>query len=77
MPVHPHHLLLKTQKQNQQHLKRVRRRKKTIRRLFYFLGIVLRQAMGLDPSEAYPAWIQHKLDSLGKGYQVVNAGLKW
>ncbi len=31
--------------------------------------------MGLDPEEAFPAFIQEKIDSLGYPYTVVNAGL--
>ncbi len=45
--------------------------KKTI----LFFGNSLTAGYGLDPSEAYPALIQEKIDSLGLNYQVVNAGL--
>jgi acyl-CoA thioesterase-1 len=40
-----------------------------------FFGDSLTAGLGLDTSEAYPALIQEKLDSLGYDYQVVNAGL--
>lgn len=40
-----------------------------------FFGNSLTAGMGLDPAEAFPAFIQQKLDSLGYGYTVVNAGL--
>ncbi|NJW52489.1 arylesterase [Salinimicrobium oceani] len=45
--------------------------KKTI----LFFGDSLTAAMGLDPSEGYPAEIQEKIDSMGLNYEVVNAGL--
>lgn len=40
-----------------------------------FFGDSLTAAMGLDPSEGFPAEIQEKIDSLGLNYEVVNAGL--
>jgi acyl-CoA thioesterase-1 len=40
-----------------------------------FLGTSLTAGLGLDPDQAYPALIQHKVDSLGLHYQVVNAGV--
>lgn len=40
-----------------------------------FFGNSLTAGYGLDPSEAFPALIQKKLDSLGYNYKVVNAGL--
>lgn len=40
-----------------------------------FFGDSLTAAMGLDPSEGYPAEIQDMIDSLGLNYEVVNAGL--
>ena len=40
-----------------------------------FFGNSITAGYGLDPSESYPAWVQKKLDSLNKNYQVVNAGL--
>ncbi len=40
-----------------------------------FFGDSLTAGLGLDPNQAFPALIQQQLDSLGYGYQVVNAGL--
>lgn len=40
-----------------------------------FFGTSLTAGYGLDPSQAYPAIIQEKIDSLGLNYKVVNAGL--
>jgi len=40
-----------------------------------FFGTSLTAGMGLDPSEAYPALIQHKIDSLKLPYKVINGGL--
>ena len=40
-----------------------------------FFGNSLTAGYGLDPSDAYPALIQKKLDSLGYDYRVINAGL--
>lgn len=40
-----------------------------------FFGNSLTAGMGLDPEDAFPAFIQSKLDSLGYSYTVVNAGL--
>lgn len=39
-----------------------------------FFGNSLTAGYGLDPSEAFPALIQEKIDSLGLPYKVVNAG---
>ncbi|MDE3184308.1 MAG: arylesterase [Bacteroidota bacterium] len=61
--------------QNQQVLKdttvSVSVKKKTI----LFFGNSLTAGYGVDPSEAYPALIQDKIDSLGLNYKVVNAGV--
>lgn len=46
-------------------------KKKTI--IFY--GNSLTAGYGLSPSQAFPAIIQQKIDSLGLPYQVVNAGV--
>ncbi len=46
-------------------------KKKTI--IFY--GNSLTAGYGLSPSQAFPAIIQKKIDSLGLSYQVVNAGV--
>lgn len=40
-----------------------------------FLGTSLTAGLGLDPSLAYPALIQQKIDSAGLGYAVINAGV--
>lgn len=40
-----------------------------------FFGNSLTAGMGLEPSEAFPALIQNRLDSLGYTYEVINAGL--
>ena len=46
-------------------------KKKTI----VFFGNSLTAGYGLSPSEAFPALIQKKIDSLGLPYQVINAGV--
>lgn len=40
-----------------------------------FFGNSLTAGLGLDTTEAYPALIQNRIDSLGYDYEVVNAGL--
>ncbi|WBL27028.1 arylesterase [Zunongwangia sp. HGR-M22] len=40
-----------------------------------FFGTSLTAGLGLDTTEAYPALIQKKIDSMGMDYSVVNAGL--
>ena len=40
-----------------------------------FLGTSLTAGLGVDPSEAYPALLQHKIDSTGLGFVAVNAGV--
>ncbi len=39
------------------------------------LGTSLTAGYGLDPDEAYPAFLQAKIDSARLGYEVVNAGV--
>ena len=46
-------------------------KKKTI----VFFGNSLTAGYGLSPSEAFPAIIQNKIDSLGLPYKVINAGV--
>ena len=46
-------------------------KKKTI----VFYGNSLTAGYGLSPSQAFPALIQKKIDSLGLSYQVINAGV--
>lgn len=48
--------------------------KKRTRRLVFF-GNSLTAGYGLDPSEAFPALIQRRVDSLGLDYESVNAGV--
>jgi acyl-CoA thioesterase-1 len=48
---------------------------KEIRKNILFFGNSLTAGFGVDPSEAFPALIQVKLDSLNLPYQVINAGL--
>ncbi len=40
-----------------------------------FLGTSLTAGLGLDPSQAYPALLQHKIDSAGLRFEAVNAGV--
>jgi acyl-CoA thioesterase-1 len=40
-----------------------------------FFGNSLTAGYGVEPSQAFPALIQHKLDSLQLPYQVINAGV--
>ncbi len=39
------------------------------------VGTSLTAGLGLDPSEAYPALLQQKIDAAGLRYRVVNAGV--
>ena len=45
------------------------------RPVILFVGTSLTAGYGLDPSEAFPALIQEKLDAVGLRYRVVNAGV--
>ncbi|RYG29870.1 MAG: arylesterase, partial [Chitinophagaceae bacterium] len=47
----------------------------TEKKTIVFFGNSLTAGYGLSPSQAFPALIQKKLDSLGLAYQVVNAGV--
>lgn len=40
-----------------------------------FVGTSLTAGFGLDPSEAFPALVQHRIDAAGLRYRVVNAGV--
>src|SRR4051795_9457735 len=40
-----------------------------------FFGNSLTAGYGLDPTQAFPAQIQNRIDSLGLAYKVVNAGV--
>jgi acyl-CoA thioesterase I len=48
---------------------------KESRKNIVFFGNSLTAGFGVDPSEAFPALIQARLDSLKLPYQVINAGL--
>jgi acyl-CoA thioesterase-1 len=45
------------------------------RPVILFVGTSLTAGYGLDPSEAFPALIQERLDAAGLDYRVVNAGV--
>ena len=45
------------------------------RKAILFFGNSLTAGLGLDKSESFPSLIQDRIDSLGLGYQVINAGL--
>jgi len=47
----------------------------TRKKIIVFFGNSLTAGYGLSPTEAFPALIQHKIDSLNLPYKVVNAGL--
>jgi acyl-CoA thioesterase-1 len=47
----------------------------SISKFIIFFGNSLTAGYGLEPSEAFPAFIQQKIDSLNLPYKVVNAGL--
>ena len=47
----------------------------TVKQNILFFGTSLTAGLGLDPSEAYPALIQNRIDSLKLPYKVINAGL--
>lgn len=44
------------------------------RRRVVMMGTSLTAGLGLDPSDAYPALLQHKADSAGLNVEIVNAG---
>ena len=44
-------------------------------KVILFFGNSLTAGLGLEPSEAFPAVIQEKIDSLGLKFKVINAGL--
>lgn len=47
----------------------------TVKKTIVFFGNSLTAGYGLSPSEAFPALIQKKIDSLNLPYKVVNAGV--
>jgi acyl-CoA thioesterase I len=48
---------------------------KATKKYIIFFGNSLSAGYGVEPSEAFPALIQNRLDSLGLSYTVVNAGV--
>lgn len=46
----------------------------TVKNILFF-GTSLTAGMGVNPEQAFPAIIQHKIDSLKLPYKVINAGL--
>ena len=46
-----------------------------VKKNILFFGTSLTAGLGLDPEEAYPALIQHRVDSLNLPYNVINGGL--
>ncbi|SKB39722.1 acyl-CoA thioesterase-1 [Salegentibacter holothuriorum] len=48
---------------------------KSEKNVILFFGNSLTAGMGLETSEAFPALIQNRLDSLNYNYEVINAGL--
>ena len=46
-----------------------------LKKMIVFFGNSLTAGYGLSPEEAFPALIQHKIDSLGLAYKVINAGV--
>jgi acyl-CoA thioesterase-1 len=49
-------------------------KKEAVKHILFF-GTSLTAGLGVNPEQAFPALIQHKIDSLHLPYQVVNAGL--
>lgn len=47
----------------------------TKKKMIVFFGNSLTAGYGVDPTEAFPALIQHKIDSLQLNYTVINAGV--
>jgi acyl-CoA thioesterase-1 len=45
------------------------------RPVILFVGTSLTAGLGLDPDEAFPALLQHRIDAAGLRYRVVNAGV--
>ena len=43
--------------------------------IILFLGNSLSAGAGVDPASAFPALLQHRMDSLGWNVQAINAGL--
>jgi len=49
--------------------------KKSNAKHILFFGTSLTAGLGVDPDQAFPALIQHKVDSLQLPYKIINAGL--
>jgi acyl-CoA thioesterase-1 len=49
--------------------------RRSVSKTILFFGNSLTAGYGVEPSEAFPALIQKKLDSLHLGYKVINAGV--
>jgi acyl-CoA thioesterase-1 len=49
--------------------------KSVVSKNILFFGTSLTAGLGVDPEEAFPAVVQHKIDSLKLPYKVINAGL--
>jgi acyl-CoA thioesterase-1 len=49
--------------------------KKVNNKNILFFGTSLTAGLGVDPDQAFPALIQHKVDSLKLPYHIINAGL--
>ncbi len=49
--------------------------KETATKTILFFGNSLTAGYGLEPDQAFPALIQHRIDSLGMPFKVVNAGV--
>lgn len=53
----------------------IKAEQKSVTKNILFFGTSLTAGYGIDPSEAYPAIIQQKIDSLHLPYKVINGGL--
>ncbi|SEA42196.1 arylesterase [Pedobacter hartonius] len=49
--------------------------KKSTAKNILFFGTSLTAGLGVDPDQAFPALIQHRVDSLHLPYKIINAGL--
>ncbi|MEO8822301.1 MAG: arylesterase [Ginsengibacter sp.] len=61
--------------QKQEEVKNIPVDSSTKMKSILFFGNSLTAGYGVDPSEAYPALLQNKIDSLQLNYKVVNAGV--
>ena len=65
----------KSEKNNTEEAQTETETQKSEKDVILFFGNSLTAGMGLEPSEAFPALIQNRLDSLDYDYEVINAGL--